>query len=342
MRGPPALWRDLGPWRFLGVQVLFLGTLSQLPARAAPVVALAAGASACRIRAAALGPWPAGRALGRRSSSPAKSSTSRRRRSPLRRPRHRWLAPWVPTLPLYFPLGALAVWKALVELVVPAVLLGQDQPRPSLRPRRTRRPDRRRRAARRLASSVEPQPGLEARARYARLQRRGRRPRRRPPRSPPRSRSCSASAIAARPSTASEVVAISAIERCTRSSCCTRNRLCEAQVDLLVEPPVGPRQRRRVAQQRAVVLAPSSRSTAHLLVGRVPRRQPRRQPLELARAPRRARPSGCGRARRRSGCARRGSAATASRAAAAPRGSACATSPKRSASSLSTSRSPGR
>ena len=29
MRNPARLWRDLGPWRFLGVQVLFLGTLSQ-------------------------------------------------------------------------------------------------------------------------------------------------------------------------------------------------------------------------------------------------------------------------------------------------------------------------
>lgn len=29
MRNPARLWRDIGPWRFLGVQVLFLGTLSQ-------------------------------------------------------------------------------------------------------------------------------------------------------------------------------------------------------------------------------------------------------------------------------------------------------------------------
>ena len=29
MRNPARLWRDLGPWRFFGVQVLFVGTLSQ-------------------------------------------------------------------------------------------------------------------------------------------------------------------------------------------------------------------------------------------------------------------------------------------------------------------------
>ncbi|ARE41520.1 hypothetical protein RGUI_3379 [Rhodovulum sp. P5] len=37
--------------------------------------------------------------------------------------------------------------------------------------------------------------------------------------------SCSASASCPRPSMASDVVAISAMVRCTRSSCCTRYRL---------------------------------------------------------------------------------------------------------------------
>jgi glycosyltransferase XagB len=33
-------------------------------------------------------------------------------------PKHRWLIPWVPTMHFYHPLGAIASWKALVELVV--------------------------------------------------------------------------------------------------------------------------------------------------------------------------------------------------------------------------------
>ena len=41
--------------------------------------------------------------------------------------------------------------------------------------------------------------------------------------------SCSANATSSRPSAAKDVVVISAIERCTRSSCCTRNRLCDAR-----------------------------------------------------------------------------------------------------------------
>jgi glycosyltransferase XagB len=32
--------------------------------------------------------------------------------------KHRWLIPWVPTMHFYHPLGALASWKALVEIVV--------------------------------------------------------------------------------------------------------------------------------------------------------------------------------------------------------------------------------
>ena len=35
----------------------------------------------------------------------------------VRGPRHRHLLPWVPTLHFYFPLGALAGWKAIYEVV---------------------------------------------------------------------------------------------------------------------------------------------------------------------------------------------------------------------------------
>jgi hypothetical protein len=33
-------------------------------------------------------------------------------------PKHRWLAIWVPTLHLYYPLAALAAWRALADIVV--------------------------------------------------------------------------------------------------------------------------------------------------------------------------------------------------------------------------------
>ena len=117
MRDPVRLWRELGPRRFWGVQATFLGTLSQFalapvlwsfwllplglphPSRRAPRTPLV---------------WGARRALprqrGPRTSPPARSAS--------RQPSHRWLIPWVPTLHLYFPLGALAAWKGLVELVV--------------------------------------------------------------------------------------------------------------------------------------------------------------------------------------------------------------------------------
>jgi cellulose synthase/poly-beta-1,6-N-acetylglucosamine synthase-like glycosyltransferase len=114
MRDPVQLWRDLGPRRFLGVQITFLGTLSQFalapvlwsfwllflglphPFAEAPaavfwgLMALFMSAEIVNITAGAIA---------------------------VARPSHRWLIPWVPTLHLYHMLGALAAWKGLVELV---------------------------------------------------------------------------------------------------------------------------------------------------------------------------------------------------------------------------------
>ena len=116
MRRPGLLLRDLGLWRFVGVQVLFLGTLSTflfapfvwsfwllpfgLPHPLAPLV-----------------PWWLFVGLGSaflftelvNIAAGALAVSSQR---------HRWLVPWVPTMHFYHPLGALASWKALVELVV--------------------------------------------------------------------------------------------------------------------------------------------------------------------------------------------------------------------------------
>lgn len=114
MRDPRLLWRQLGPRRFAGFQVLFLCTLSQFllapllwsfwllsfglphPANALPpllvaaVVALFIAAEAVNVT------------LGITA---------------VRMTRHRLNPLWVPTLTVYFLLGALASYKALWELI---------------------------------------------------------------------------------------------------------------------------------------------------------------------------------------------------------------------------------
>ncbi|MBN2759163.1 MAG: glycosyltransferase [Rhodobacteraceae bacterium] len=116
MRQPRILWRQLGPWRFFGVQVLFLGTLVQflfapllwsfwlmllgfghplldtLPSQAfgaLAVVFLTAEATNVALGAAAL-----------------------------RARHHAGLWRWLPALHAYFPLAVVAVYKALWELIV--------------------------------------------------------------------------------------------------------------------------------------------------------------------------------------------------------------------------------
>jgi len=113
MRDPARIWRELGARRFLGMQILFLGTLSQyvlapvlwsfwaitlgfghpfqefLPTGA--VLGLSGLFIASELLNIAVGLWA------------------------VRGPHHRHLMAWVPTLQLYFPLGALASYKALWE-----------------------------------------------------------------------------------------------------------------------------------------------------------------------------------------------------------------------------------
>jgi glycosyltransferase XagB len=116
MRRPRLLLRDLGLWRFIGVQILFLGTLSSF--LFAPFVwsfwVLPFG---LHHPLEPLVPWWLFVALGGAflftelvnilAGSLAVSGG-----------KHRWLIPWVPTMHFYHPLGALASWKALVEIVV--------------------------------------------------------------------------------------------------------------------------------------------------------------------------------------------------------------------------------
>ncbi|WP_415403536.1 glycosyltransferase [Tateyamaria sp. SN3-11] len=115
MRRPRALLRDLGLKRFIGIQTMFLATVSQfatlpllwtfwLPAFGLPHPVITT-----------LGPsiiWPlatffiAAEILNILIGMLAVSDRD-----------HRHLVPWVLSLPLYFPLGALASYKALYELV---------------------------------------------------------------------------------------------------------------------------------------------------------------------------------------------------------------------------------
>lgn len=115
MRDPRQLWRELGPRRFVGFQILFLGALSQY--LLAPVL--------WSFWIIPLGLWhpmqevmTAGQMnalilcfLGAEAVNITVALWAVRGRA------HRHLMPWVPTLHIYFPLGALAGWKAIYEVV---------------------------------------------------------------------------------------------------------------------------------------------------------------------------------------------------------------------------------
>jgi cellulose synthase/poly-beta-1,6-N-acetylglucosamine synthase-like glycosyltransferase len=114
MRSPLQLWRDLGAWRFFGVQLLFAGTISQfllapllwsfwllvfgvphpLDGVLSPNVALTFG-----------GTFLLSEIIGITVSAVAVTSAGKRD-----------LIKWTPTLHLYFPLAALAAYKGIFEL----------------------------------------------------------------------------------------------------------------------------------------------------------------------------------------------------------------------------------
>lgn len=116
MRRPRALLRDLGVLRFLSFQAFFLGTLSQfllapvlwsfwliLSGQPHPVQTLVPASVVLGIGALFVMTEALSMGVGALAVS---------------RPERRFLIPWVLTLPLYFPLGTLAAYKALYELVV--------------------------------------------------------------------------------------------------------------------------------------------------------------------------------------------------------------------------------
>jgi cellulose synthase/poly-beta-1,6-N-acetylglucosamine synthase-like glycosyltransferase len=115
MREPLRLWRDLGPKRFFGFQILFLGTLSQFVL--APVLWsfwLVIMGFYHPIEAVA--PWHVIVALGALYLL-AEVSTLAVAALSVATPRHRSLIWWVPLMHLYFPLSAISCWKGAIELV---------------------------------------------------------------------------------------------------------------------------------------------------------------------------------------------------------------------------------
>ncbi len=116
MRDPRGLLRQLGWWRFTGVQVVFLGSLIQVTLAPLlwsfwllalglghPLAGMVPLAGLVALTALFLTAEAVNIALGMIAVG---------------RARHRFLRPWVPTLHLYFPLAALAAWKGLGELLV--------------------------------------------------------------------------------------------------------------------------------------------------------------------------------------------------------------------------------
>ncbi len=115
MRSPRRLWRDLGPKRFLAVQVMLLGSVSQ--ALLAPVLwtfwALTLGLA--HPLAGALPGWVM--TLLAALFAVAEMITLAAGLWATRGPQHRHLMKWVPTLHLYVPLASFSAWKALQECV---------------------------------------------------------------------------------------------------------------------------------------------------------------------------------------------------------------------------------
>jgi cellulose synthase/poly-beta-1,6-N-acetylglucosamine synthase-like glycosyltransferase len=115
MRDPLRLLGELGPKRFLGLQILFLGTLSQfilapflwsfwlvLFGLPHPLMAIA--------------PWPVIVALGGMFLLSEVATLGIAALS-VATPKSRWLIKWVPVMHLYFPLAAVASWKGYAELI---------------------------------------------------------------------------------------------------------------------------------------------------------------------------------------------------------------------------------
>ncbi|MFB9225125.1 glycosyltransferase family 2 protein [Paracoccus cavernae] len=119
MRHPLRLWRELGPRRFIGFQAQFLGTISQY--LLAPILWsfwLLTFGLPHPLQPAVSGLW-GGYALPALTALLILTEAVNLTAGlwAVRDREHRHLMPWVPTLNLYFPLGCLAAWKAIYEVV---------------------------------------------------------------------------------------------------------------------------------------------------------------------------------------------------------------------------------
>lgn len=116
MRSPRKLWRDLGPWRFFGVQLLFFGTLSQFAL--APLM-WSFWPMAFGMPHPVAGAIPRNAFLGMALVLLASEVVNvaihvvaaRRAGKP-------WLGKWALTLPLYFPLATFAAYKGFAEIIL--------------------------------------------------------------------------------------------------------------------------------------------------------------------------------------------------------------------------------
>jgi cellulose synthase/poly-beta-1,6-N-acetylglucosamine synthase-like glycosyltransferase len=115
MRRPVLLWRQLGTWKFLGLQAFFVTTLSQFVF--APVIwsFLVIPFGIAHPAVDYLGPDLALIIAAALFSIEAINLTSGLIATSGRE--HRHLMKWVPTMMLYFPLAAFASYKALYELI---------------------------------------------------------------------------------------------------------------------------------------------------------------------------------------------------------------------------------
>jgi hypothetical protein len=116
MRRPGALLRDLGLWRFLGIQTIFLAAFSQFATAPvlwsfwlslAGIVHPVAHTLGSEVVWGLAGLFIASEAIGLALGLTAVAQKQ-----------HRHLLPFVPTMMFYFALGALAAYKALWELVL--------------------------------------------------------------------------------------------------------------------------------------------------------------------------------------------------------------------------------
>ncbi len=117
MRAPARLWRELGLRGFLGLNILFLGAAATYLAMPVFWIAVVTGVLTGQTLWQSAMPgwafWPliVSLALGQVVMLGCAALAMIRRRS-LR------LLIWVPTLPVYWTLGAIAAWKAVIEIVL--------------------------------------------------------------------------------------------------------------------------------------------------------------------------------------------------------------------------------